>query len=311
MWLYSVTMKFDRHYVFALLLCITFATDTSAQLCTEWSEPAKIGQISAAEIDEASGLVPSAVYPGRLYWINDSGDKARIYVTDSTGRLLQKFSFSSKKMKDTEALAYGDCGRDKCLIAADIGDNDAQRKSLTLVFIKEVENFSKSVEPAMRLEIKFPDGPRDTEALALLPSGDLIFVTKKAADVYVLPKADLALTAKPTVKTLKKLGTFPMATWFKEADPRGRVVTDMGIDPKRAVVGLLTYQNAIEIPLARMTDLSGVSSWKAGVDFSPVTLRPLLQQETLTYSDGQLLWSSEVPVGTEAPIQALTCRSGR
>lgn len=292
----------------AWVLCaaVSFSTSVHAQLCNEWDAPVKIGALTAAEIHEASGLVASEKFPDRFYWINDSGDKARIYLTDSTGKFLSKFQFHKKKLKDTEALAYGPCAADQCLIVGDIGDNDAKRKNVGIYFIKETENFAKDVTPILSFTLTYPDGPRDAEAMILLPSGDLMIVAKEKAGVYVLPKSEMAASGE---KVLIKRGTLPLEKWLPQSERRGRLITDMGIDLKRQVVGLLTYVGAIEIPLAKFSDLAAVDSWLPGTDYALVNLRPLIQQETLTYSNGRFIWSSEIPIGTEAPMNSLTCKA--
>ncbi len=82
----------------------------------------------------------------------------------------------------------------------------------------------------------------------------------------------------------------------------------MAINPVRQVLGLLTYSNAVEIPLKNMGDLSGVADWQKDRDYAVVSLRPLAQQETITYlsKPDRLLYSTEYRTPA-APIFSMTC----
>src|SRR5262250_698561 len=66
------------------LLCL-LPTLAQAQLCQQWSEAARIGELQV-QLNEASGLAASRQFPGRLYHINDSGETGKFFITNMDGK---------------------------------------------------------------------------------------------------------------------------------------------------------------------------------------------------------------------------------
>src|SRR5690349_18401504 len=101
-----------------------------ASLCAQWSGPVQVGTLDPAFLPEASGIAVSRQYEDRYYHINDSGDGAAFYVTDSAGQKTRKVAIRGYKPQDTEDLALGPCdgGGDTCLFVGDIGDNAQKRE---------------------------------------------------------------------------------------------------------------------------------------------------------------------------------------
>ncbi|MEM9887396.1 MAG: hypothetical protein AAF849_15990 [Bacteroidota bacterium] len=75
---------------------------------------------------EASGLYVAS--PDSLYWLNDSGNAAEIYLTDGKGELLNTIAIPIQN-KDWEDLTYDDKGN---LYIGDFGNNRNQRKDLKI-----------------------------------------------------------------------------------------------------------------------------------------------------------------------------------
>lgn len=294
------------------------STPASAAFCARWSTPSEIGQLPLGMINEASGLAVSKIASDRLYWINDSGDKGAFYFTKTNGTGATKVKVEGLKPRDTEALGYGDCPEGPCLAIADIGDNRSRRKDIHITFILDQINFPKTVKPLAKLVMQYPDGARDAEAFAILPSGDLLVVSKalslpsveiKSASVYILAKEFIR---KSGTQTLKKIGELPVPEWSASDGILGKLVTDVSVNTRRQVLGILTYSRVIEIPLAKMTDLSNVAQWKSGNDYSLIPFKALGQQESLAYShdSDRLTWSTEY-MPTAAPIFSMTCEASQ
>ena len=96
------------------------------------------------EIKETSGLI---YYADALWTINDSGNLPIIYKFDpETGKILHRIRISNAKNKDWETLAQDD----QNIFIGDVGNNKANRKSLT-IFIKRTAivriGNPESVEP--------------------------------------------------------------------------------------------------------------------------------------------------------------------
>ncbi len=223
-----------------------------AQVCTQWKEAVKIGELQP-QLKEASGVAASKKFPGRLYHINDSGDTGRFYITNMEGKETTAISVMGWNPIDTEALSLGPCGNASCLFLGDIGDNDANRKSIEIVVVDEVERFSQPVKPRQRIKLRYPDGSHDAESMAVHPSGTIFILTKEQpARLFKVEGQALTLVTK--------------------LDPGGKP-TDMSFsdDGKRLLV--LTYTDAVEYSM----------DFKAQ---QKIRLNFLQQQESVTYLPG-------------------------
>lgn len=259
----------------------------NAAPCAEWDSPRQVGALA---LKEASGMTFSRTVKDRLYWIQDSGNGARFFHTTSTGGKFATVSIEGYVPRDPEALSTTECPEGPCLVIGDIGDNRRRRPHITLVFLADRESFPKSVRPLHMLRLKYPDGAHDAEAMAFLPDGDLLVFSKEPdrTRVYTLTREELFVKKENTLRLLVEL-----------ANPKW--VTDAAVHARREVLGLLTYANAVEIPLARLKDLQN--------DQRVVPLKPLFQQEAITYApdEDRVLWSTEY-THPRAPIFSMTCK---
>src|SRR6185503_17529847 len=98
----------------------------------------QIGMITAKNLAEVSGITPSRSAPGGWWVHNDSGDQARLYALDASGKLLGTFNVTGAKNRDWEDIASGP-GLDgaPALYIADIGDNESKRDDLVIYRVKE------------------------------------------------------------------------------------------------------------------------------------------------------------------------------
>ena len=128
-------------------------------------------------LSEASGVAASRVTPGRLWVHNDSG-KAEIVALDQKGTATARVSVSGAAIQDWEAIASGPCEGRNCLFIADIGDNNAKRKDVTVYRVPEPANPGGSVPVDKVFRASYPDGAHDAEALLAAGDGTLYIVTK-------------------------------------------------------------------------------------------------------------------------------------
>ncbi len=309
-----------RGFVTLALLSILMQPDSGhAQLCQEWDAVKTEGKIDRKSVPEASGLTYSRRFAGEIFWINDSGNKAELIQSQADGSGWRKILVEGIKFRDSEALTAADCADgEPCLIVGDIGDNGRKRETGHLVVIREKDINGGKVQPLHAVKFKYPDGAQDVEAMAALPNGDLILIAKRftlmgavPAEVYSLSKADWQTPSEVPV-TAKKLGELPMPQWFPDKAFLATAVTDAAVNPKRGVLGILTYNDLIEIPLMKLNDLAQAKTWKEGRDYAKAPIQSLAQQETLTYlpKDGRVIWSSEW-FSPETPIFSMTCRKAQ
>jgi len=171
----------------------------------------KTGWLDEDKLDEASGLQASFSYPGDFFTHNDSG-KSVIYVIDDSGNDLGKFDVEPAKNKDWEDITSVPVDDGRWLVAGDIGDNSAKRKYITLYFVEEPgpgKNGRYSGEQLLqhRLDLNYPDGPRDCESMSYDPIGNQILLLSKRDKPARLYAIDLETALTESEAELSFLGT--------------------------------------------------------------------------------------------------------
>jgi hypothetical protein len=141
----------------------------------------KVCRIDAPELVESSALVETAEG-----WVstNDSGDSARLFLLDpSTCAELGQVDWKGEP-DDVEALADAGQGR---IWVGDVGDNEAEREGVELTLVSLADG-----SVLQRRTLRYPDGPRDAEALAAHPvTGEVIVISKSVfgGTVFLVPAA--------------------------------------------------------------------------------------------------------------------------
>jgi hypothetical protein len=170
---------------FFCLLSLAACGDPPGPPAKPESIPARLtqaGRIDVPALDELSGMARSVHDPGRLWVHNDSGDKARLYAISSDGRYQGRLKLDDADNVDWEDLASFSLDGRAYLLVADIGDNDRRRDFVSLYVVSEPDAAEHEAAPDWRIDFRYPDGPRDAEAVA---------VDAAEGSVYVLTKRDL------------------------------------------------------------------------------------------------------------------------
>jgi hypothetical protein len=139
-----------------------------------------------AGLEESSGVVVSLARPGVLWTHNDSGWDAVLFAVRSTGALLGEVEVQGAGNRDWEDIAFGPCPAGECLYIGDIGDNAAVHDEIAVYRVPEPAPGDARSAPAERFPMRYPEGPRDAEALFVLPDGQLFVVTKGRASPVTL-----------------------------------------------------------------------------------------------------------------------------
>ncbi|CAB5033882.1 unannotated protein [freshwater metagenome] len=164
------------------------ASDTSGGKRTANATRSRALGAVPAPITEASGLAASRRNPGVVWTHNDSGGAASLYGLGRRAQLRATLPLSGAANIDWEDIARGPgpSGGPDWLYAADIGDNDAVRSSVRIYRTAEpnLAGFSDGAQlapsPTSSVELFYPDGARDAEALIVDPkSNDLYLITKR------------------------------------------------------------------------------------------------------------------------------------
>ena len=207
------------------------------------------GELDNEDIDEASGIAYSRRVPGLLWTHNDSGSKARLYAIDETGRQVGRIRLENADNRDWEDLASAGSGDSAILVAADIGDNEARRNRLSLYVVREPDlsiDDKPELEPLRRIDFRYPDGPRDAEALAL--DGDRALILTKRDLPPVLYAVNLEPDADGVIEA-ERLGPVQSLPPPSRRDREFAAAsnnwhwqpTAMDIAPDESAIVILTY----------------------------------------------------------------------
>ena len=198
--------------------------------------------LTAPRLTESSGVVASR--RAGVYWtLNDSGDGPLLYATDSAGGDLGRITVSGATNVDWEDLSAGQCPQSpgRCLYVGDIGDNSTRRGSITIYAVPEpapplhARDTLRSASAEAVLEYVYPDRPHDAEALAVLPGGRFLLITKDLFGPARLYEGSVRSALRPD--TLRFLGTLPIPTRALS----GRLVTGAAATPDGRLLVVRTY----------------------------------------------------------------------
>lgn len=211
--------------------------------CPVCAAPTASGALTDTALNEISGVVASVAHPG-VFWVhNDSGDTARFFAIDATGKRLATITVSGASATDWEDIARGPCPQGTCLFLADIGDNAEARGSYTVYRVPEPANVADGAVTAERLDFTYPDGSHNAETLLVHPvTGAITIVTKVFVGESSIFESPLPLTP----------GT-PMVMKDKGAvkPPSGVVLFTGGdVHPSGKGVLLRTYSDLWYYPLS-------------------------------------------------------------
>jgi hypothetical protein len=141
--------------------------------------------------------------------MNDGGSKPRIYAFDEHGSRVGRIRLEEARNRDWEDISSFTLDGEPYLLVADVGDNDAKRKKVTLYVVAEpdlAEDDKVKLEPAGRVDLRFPDGPRDVEAVAVDIANERVVLLTKRDIPPVLYEVPLRPATNKTI-TATRLGT--------------------------------------------------------------------------------------------------------
>ena len=233
------------------------------------------GMLLDARLDEISGLAASHVHEDVLWMHNDGGNPAQLFAVGTRGGLQATFDVSGVANTDWEDIASFDLDGHHYLLVADTGDNGGLRRSLQLHVFEEPASLDANAQktplkPAWSIAFRWPDGPRDCEAVAVdARLGQILLISKKREppELFMLPLRP----ATPGLQVAQKLGVLagvprPDADELR-ANPRmARIrhqVTAADIAPDRSRIAVMTYNEVLLYPRR------GQDSWAQAVARKP------------------------------------------
>ena len=269
-------------------------TPTTTASAGAYGVPVLLGTSGDASLDESSGLVASRANPGLLWTHNDSGGDPLLHCLDRQARSCGTWEVSGAIAHDWEDLAAGPGPQpgQPYLYVGDIGDNTRSRSSVTVYRVPEPvvaigtggvgEQATAATEA---LTLRYPDGPRDAEALLVHPgNGDLYVVTKEVSGPAGVYRAPATLTPGATT-ALERIASLelPGAPGSLTAP-----VTGGDIAPDGHRLALSTYVAGVELVLDHGTTARFDDIWEQPL--RPVALPLRRQGEAIAYRlDGAAL----------------------
>ena len=255
------------------------------------------GLVLDARLQEISGVAASRRDDDRLWMINDGGSDPELHAVTRRGGRIASLRIAGVTNTDWEDLAAFELDGHHYLLVADTGDNGGLRKTLQLHVVEEpAQPVDGSVTPAWSIVFRWPDGPRDCEAVAVdAAGGQVLLVSKKRQppELFALPLRPHG-DAPQVARRLGELAGVPQGDPDEvRANPDlARIrsqVTAIDIAPDGHAMAVLTYRDVLLYPR------HGREAWARAVARRP-TVHPLPwlpQAEALAWSaDSRALYAT-------------------
>ncbi len=248
------------------------------------------GLVTSRQLGEISGLAASHAHDGVLWAINDGGNPARLYAISRRGRLLARYEVEGASNQDWEDLSSFELGGRRYLLLADTGDNAGRRRGFSLhVFEEPAKLANGKLKPAWTIRARWPDGPRDCEAVAVdAAAGQVLLVSKKRVppELFSLPLADPRGAVVEARRIGRLAGVPQVGEELQRKDPRLAAlfsqVTAADVAPDRRSLAVLTYGSVLFYHRGEGED------WAEATARAPEThdIPPIPQAEALAWSAG-------------------------
>ncbi len=251
---------------------------------------------------ESSGVAFSRTRDGVLWSHDDGGHDPVLFALNREGEVLGALHLSGARNRDWEDLAVGECGEGgegSCLYLADTGDNREVRDRVVLYRIPDPGLPDGPPVTADAFPMRLPEGPRDVEALFVLPGPQVYLISKGSGSPATLFRYPPPLQAGKTV-TLEAVQTLSDGALSLPSQ-----VTGADASPDGSAVVVRTYQD--------LRFFHVVDGQLRPVPGGRVDLRTLheIQGEGVALGPGGqvALTSEDGPFGGTASLRFLTCSS--
>ncbi len=205
-------------------------------LAAAFAEPTLLLRLNDPAVDESSGLAASPTADGVFYTHNDSGDKPRFFRFDRAGKVTGIFDLPDAEARDWEDMAASKVAGKPFIYLADVGDNAQTRESVVIYRVAEPQGSGRALTDFDRYEIRYPDKPRDCEAVFVEPDAGHIWLVSKARD-QVTVVYRLRRPIRSGAFTAERIGEIPVDT----GGLGGTLVTGGDASADGSMVALRTY----------------------------------------------------------------------
>ena len=237
--------------------------------------------LTDSRVTESSGVAAASWGDDVIWTHNDSGDQARFFAVDtSTCAVRAVYNVAGAGAVDWEDMVRSGT----TLHLGDIGDNDAERASVTVYDIPEPARDvpSGAIAPLGARVLTYPDGRRDAESLFVDPTTNRLAIVGKAATgeagVYLAP---------------------PRGNGVMERVAGVPVTNATGADARDDRVVVRNYVSAFEWAIIPGETLATAF----GRVPTPVLIPITAQGEAVSYArDGSGIWTTSEQRGGDGPV---------
>lgn len=286
----------------ALGLLLTCGWSGAGPGCEVLRQPSAL----SPELKETSGVAVSTAHPG-IFWTHNDGSRPVLHALDEAGQTVGRVRIPGVEVWDLEDIERADCDAGSCLYVADTGDNDEERNRSVIYRIPEPDPGAGRSAVPDAFPVVFPDGPRDVEALFVLPGERAYLVSKgrhSPVVVYAYP-GPLRPGAPAELVEVMRLSESPVSL--------PRMVTGASAAADGSVVVIRTYE-ALRFYRAETVEGEGADLRLVPLDDGTVNLHTLQEPQGEGVglgADGLVVLTSEDGPGGRAPQMAvMRCRVG-
>ena len=281
-------------------ILLSACTASAQSLPARPAESIQTGALQDPDLRESSGVARSHLIPRILFTINDSGNDPDIFATDSSGRAIGRWRVPGTTDRDWESIAIGACPAGSCIYVGDTGDNRERRTTVTIYRLREpdrLDRFRGAPDPTPldldTLQLRYPDGPHDTEAMWIDRDGALSLVTKGRTGGIVLFRVLPAAWNERDIVTATRVQLLPITP----DQSLGRWVTDAALAPDGSRVAIRTYTELYLFPVlpagrlgppTTRCNLAGLEPQGEGVDWLDSTRMVLTSEAPLPTTPGPI-----------------------
>jgi len=282
-----------------LRLTWVLALTIAAASCS--APPPPFAQLSGLILDtrlaDLSGLAASHAHADTLWALDDGGNAPRLFAIGTRGGVQATFRVAGVANTDWEDLSSFDLDHRHYLLIADTGDNGGLRKTLQLHVVEEPGALADGMlRPAWSIAFRWPDGPRDCEAVAVdAARGQVLLISKRRR-----PPEVFALPLRPSGRGLQVARRIGRLSGMPQPDPdalrndpaQARMrdqITAADLSPDGRTLAVLTYRSVL------LYERRGSTTWAAAIGHKPRihALTWLPQAEALSWAaDGRGLYAS-------------------
>jgi hypothetical protein len=172
------------------------------------------GRLQDKVMSETSGMAASGINNELFYVHNDSGDTSRFFVINAEGKLFHTIYYKGdtsllRGVDDCEDIAVGPGPKNgkSYIYVGDIGDNNFNKKAITLYRIEEKASLldgTYTSAQATPIYLRYPDLPKDAETLMIDPLEKLLYIVTKRGDAVGVYTAPLTFKTGDTITLTKR-----------------------------------------------------------------------------------------------------------